>query len=985
MPYRKKRIGPLVERSFFPQKGPIRDDNVYAITTDFFSWLETEWQLPLLCDELVKPPLPTPIELTKETYTVAELNHLYGLAGVGAVLRRYEIKATGSMVNKGRLAAVYAAKDLAHLILRLSVDVAGIPAFTEEVYTIEEFLGLFPGVNHRYCYKLVRRYGLVPVSSRPSQGRPIPLYKKEDLKAALVKWEGDRLIKILNEWWRRFFPPACQSCDRCRQHARNLLLQQVMCQRPILNHLRFAVASFLHEVLRLGSVSRWWSVHRTDAWEREQNAAWGVLFIYLLDRGLLKLSIAEMLGIKSLCSMNNEDRTRLWRQRYPQEYQQFLAALQATNYRITSHEYILKIVSLLVLLRYGLANLAELGRPLSKDELNQACHEHRLVTLHLSHGMFFPFPLSKDIRIGHVVLDEIRFYFWAYAAQQEQGRHRRDEGPRHWNHEFVRAIEQALAAPMYEEKKSILSRRPEMEQPLMSPLRLHQKGVSAENGYALLPSAVQEHLLAYVTWGYQEQVLAISTVQSLVTALLHFFSWGRLQGFLVDYPHWSREKTQQVFRSYEAIKCLEMTANSRSGQLQCLTTFFTNLRNLEYVVPAGYQVLSLLRKGRTWEPRVMPQEEVFDRIFHDGVRQLSYDPFARLALTIQYYCGTRVTETCELHLFCLLEDPHGHAYLLIPLGKTKQERPFPIAAVGMESLLEYMDEVVSLRLTADGTSRTLGQTNFRYTREDPERANDWHYLFDRVPIADGRRKKTRGRLSSIRVSEALREALLFAAKRNADGLFQPGTYNPLCQHRRLKGKECRYFVAEEGIIICPRCGSRLSGHRGSYCHHILEDDFVCDGVAQAEEVFCPKCDAPLASLVALSTHLFRHNSVSRTYNAGVSLVQNMRLHGHQTIPMHLRYIHLYLDETTQEVRHLFAEKRLQEVSQALSSPSGKIVEEGVASTVSLEHYLGVTLRRALRRRTSGLWGGFWAGALARRGGGGITHRCERKRVVISTS
>ena len=548
---------------------------MYAITTDFFSWLETEWQLPLLCDELVKPPLPTPIELTKETYTVAELNHLYGLAGVGAVLRRYEIKATGSMVNKGRLAAVYAAKDLAHLILRLSVDVAGIPAFTEEVYTIEEFLGLFPGVNHRYCYKLVRRYGLVPVSSRPSQGRPIPLYKKEDLKAALVKWEGDRLIKILNEWWRRFFPPACQRCDRCRQHARNLLLQQVMCQRPILNHLRFAVASFLHEVLRLGSVSRWWSVHRTDAWEREQNAAWGVLFIYLLDRGLLKLSIAEMLGIKSLCSMNNEDRTRLWRQRYPQEYQQFLAALQATNYRITSHEYILKIVSLLVLLRYGLANLAELGRPLSKDELNQACHEHRLVTLHLSHGMFFPFPLSKDIRIGHVVLDEIRFYFWAYAAQQEQGRHRRDEGPRHWNHEFVRAIEQALAAPMYEEKKSILSRRPEMEQPLMSPLRLHQKGVSAENGYALLPSAVQEHLLAYVTWGYQEQVLAISTVQSLVTALLHFFSWGRLQGFLVDYPHWSREKTQQVFRSYEAIKCLEMTANSRSGQLQCLTTFFT--------------------------------------------------------------------------------------------------------------------------------------------------------------------------------------------------------------------------------------------------------------------------------------------------------------------------------------------------------------------------------------------------------------------------
>jgi len=95
----------------------------------------------------------------------------------------------------------------------------------------------------------------------------------------------------------------------------------------------------------------------------------------------------------------------------------------------------------------------------------------------------------------------------------------------------------------------------------------------------------------------------------------------------------------------------------------------------------------------------------------------------------------------------------------------------------------------------------------------------------------------------------------------------------------------------------------------------------------------------------------------------------MRLHGHQTIPMHLRYVHLQVGETTEEVRHLFAEQRLQEVSRVLSSPSGKVVVEGIASTVSLEQYLEVTLRRALKRRTSGLWGGFWAGALARRGVG----------------
>jgi hypothetical protein len=159
---------------------------------------------------------------------------------------------------------------------------------------------------------------------------------------------------------------------------------------------------------------------------------------------------------------------------------------------------------------------------------------------------------------------------------------------------------------------------------------------------------------------------------------------------------------------------------------------------------------------------------------------------------------------------------------------------------------------------------------------------------------------------------------------------------------------------------------------------------VCDGVAQDGEAFCPKCDAPLASFVVMTTHLFRHNSVSRAHRAGVSLAQNMRLHGHQTIPMHLRYLHLYLEETTQEVRQMFAEKRLWEVSLALASSAGKIVEEGVAYTVSLEQYLGVTLRRTLKRRTSGLWGGFWAGALARRGVGS-PFSLEEEMVILEES
>ena len=83
--------------------------------------------------------------------------------------------------------------------------------------------------------------------------------------------------------------------------------------------------------------------------------------------------------------------------------------------------------------------------------------------------------------------------------------------------------------------------------------------------------------------------------------------------------------------------------------------------------------------------------------------------------------------------------------------------------------------------------------------------------------------------------------------------------------------------------------------------------------------------------------------------------------------MHLRYLHLLLEDTTNEVRQIFAEKRLRDVCQMLGSSPGQIVEGGIAYTVSLEQYLGLTLQRTLKRRTYGIWGGFWAGALAQRG------------------
>jgi integrase len=470
--------------------------------------------------------------------------------------------------------------------------------------------------------------------------------------------------------------------------------------------------------------------------------------------------------------------------------------------------------------------------------------------------------------------------------------------------------------------------------------------------------------MTYVVYCYREQHMELTTICSRTEILLRFFTWVRRQEKLTGYPYWTKESAQAIFRAFASTGCSGVKVSSRRQRLAKLAHFFATLAELEYPVPAGYRLLHTLAKREEWQPRLVPSEEVLDHVFRHGVCALSYDPFARLALTIQYYCGTRVTETSDLHLFCVLEDRNGHVYLLIPKGKTREERPFPIIELGMGPLLEYMDEIVARRLSPDGISRTLGKTNLRYLDNDPERAKDWQYLFDRVP---GGVVKRRGRLSAGRIRGALHEALLLAAKVHSDGLFQEETYSSVCRHQRQRGQYCFYFATQEGITICPCCGSPLSGQRGVWCRHILREDFKCDGIAPNGEIFCPKCDRPLAEFLPISPHVFRHNSVSRAHRAGVPAAQNMQLHGHKTLPMHLRYLHLLLEDTSNEVRQIFVEKRLREVRRALGSAPGQVVEGGVAYTLSLEQYLGLTLQRTLKRRTYGIWGGFWAGALAQRG------------------
>jgi site-specific recombinase XerD len=517
--------------------------------------------------------------------------------------------------------------------------------------------------------------------------------------------------------------------------------------------------------------------------------------------------------------------TRLWRNRRPEEYRQFLQAMKAANYKGVLQASALRVFSLFALLKYGLPGAAELGRPLSSEEILQVCSERRLVTTHLGSGIFLPYPLTTDIRVGHIILDDIRHYFWQYAAEQKQklARNGWDRGPCSWQVLLISIIEQALAAPMYEQAKGILSRRPETEGILSNPWRIAYKGKLADTGYSLLPSVVQEQLMTYFTFSQQEKGMELYTLRGRAQELMHFFTWVRMQGKLVNYPHWTRGYAQEVFRAYASTACAELQASTRRKRFLFIAHFFSTLADLEYPVPAGYHLLYDLERCDKWHPRDVPGEEVMDRVFRDGVCNLTYDVFSRLALTIQYYCGTRVTETIQLHLFCVLEDQRGHAFLLIPKGKSKQERPFPIVEPGMEFLFQYMEEIIKLRFTEDRTaSRTLGKTNIRYQDEDPERANDWHYLFDRVPSPESSGRR-RGCLARCRVEVALKEALLIAAKINPAGLFQQETYSPSCHHQRRKGQRCGYFAAQEGITVCPCCGSPLPGRRGVLCRRILQN------------------------------------------------------------------------------------------------------------------------------------------------------------------
>ena len=62
-----------VPRELLPVTPKVQGNDVPTLITDFFDWLETAWQLLLFQPDVVRCPLPLPLTLTEEQYTIPDL------------------------------------------------------------------------------------------------------------------------------------------------------------------------------------------------------------------------------------------------------------------------------------------------------------------------------------------------------------------------------------------------------------------------------------------------------------------------------------------------------------------------------------------------------------------------------------------------------------------------------------------------------------------------------------------------------------------------------------------------------------------------------------------------------------------------------------------------------------------------------------------------------------------------------------------------
>ncbi len=926
-PIRPTREQPADLAPLPPAPPDFDPDDPCALAADFFRWLREEWALPEL-----RPASP---------------EHDDPIARV-ALFRP---------APEGR----YTARELA--------DATG---FTEAVVVTD-----------------LRMRGIRPDGRRPRRdaagarlagGSPVE-YRGADLAPVVDYWRRKRLHAAMNERWHRFVPEPCGTCRKCTPVRISFECEAI--GNTFVYRARHGLIWLIDGVRERGGLAAWWREEgRADALDQAKEEAvaekHGLILLYLLSRRLITLSLDEAWRA-NFAGVADIDLLRPWRNRRPGEAAAFDRGLVAGRHGESLRASVPKLLAIL-LAANGLLGVAELARPLGPDAIRHAIHQGRLLTKHVVDGVYLPGPLQPDIRLGHVLLDDIRRSIWAFGAERSlrEGKALWTYGPHSCSIGFVGTLEAVLTAEVWGEAgaERLLPRRPDVEGGLVNPAFIRLNGERKGLSPTLLPPALRAAVGTFVERRFEVRRVALATLRGEVGPALTFLAWARARGELATYWQWGPRDFARLLSGYAVERLGAHTPESRHRHLSTLQTFFDTLAqaDLDPPQPTGYHLaiedlLPKFKRAQRWVPR----EALLDRLFRDGVCRLDYDPMSRLALTIMYYCGTRNTETCDLHLFCVLEDADG-VRLLIPIGKSGRERVFPIVAEGMEPLIRSMDEVVTGQLetvdTPEGPRmlpKIQAATNYRYLQHDRARALRWHYLFDRSADAN-KGRKGRGRLSPSRVRLALQEAMFHAAQIDPTGFFREETWSPRCRRRRRAGQRCHYLSPRDGIVVCPVCGGSLPGRRSAICGRILTEDISCPGRGTPGDWFCPVCDAPLADFTGIVPHTFRHNSVSRAHRRGVSLGANMALHGHQTVPMHLRYVHLLPEDQEAEVRRVFEEERFRDIRLTTADAPGQLVVDGVSHTPTAEELARYALVRGLARRTHGLWGGFWVGALAEDGG-----------------
>src|SRR5258708_22340404 len=255
----------------FPLTPTIQGNDLPALITDFFDWLETEWQLPVFAPDVERPSFPPPLMLADDLCTNADLMRLCGCS-FGAV---------------------------------------------------NDFLaerGIFP--SDFVCLSGTKRR--CKAYSKQELAPFLEQWNWKRLAQVLDQW-----------WLRFFPPAfgICFHCQMGQKSTSSPQALQLRCGSHIaLNQLRSIFLRFLKEIKRLGKVTALWRAHRTDTLGKTTHSAVGFLLIYLLDRPLLHLAFDGLLEFTPLTDKSLRDLARLWRNRRPDEYIQFQQSMNAASY-----------------------------------------------------------------------------------------------------------------------------------------------------------------------------------------------------------------------------------------------------------------------------------------------------------------------------------------------------------------------------------------------------------------------------------------------------------------------------------------------------------------------------------------------------------------------------------------------------------------------------------------------------------------------------